>query len=64
MVNFVEVQELFDEKQHGSRKGHSTLSQLLHQEEIVNVLDNGENIDCVYIDYLKAYDKVDLGLLQ
>ena len=55
---------MFDEKQHGSRKGHFTLSQRLHWEEIVNALDNGENIDYVYIDYSKAYDKVDLGLLQ
>ena len=54
-----------DQKQHGSRSGRSTLSQLLqHQDEIINALENGDNIDSIYLDFSKAYDKVDHGILM
>ena len=54
-----------DQKQHGSRSGRSTLSQLLqHQDEIINALENGDNIDSIYLDFCKAYDKVDHGILM
>ena len=50
--------------QHGSRKGRSTLSQLLiHQAEILDGLVEGVNVDNVNIDFSKAYDKVDQGAL-
>ena len=64
MVNFMEVNGKLDPRQHGSRSGHSTLSQLLqHQDEILQALENGDNIDSVYLDFSKAYDKVDHGIL-
>ena len=53
-----------DPKQHGSRSGRSTLSQLLqHQDETIDSLEDGDNIDSIYLDFSKAYDKVDHGIL-
>ena len=40
------------------------MSQLLqHQDEILQALEEGSNIDCIYLDFAKAYDKVDHGIL-
>ena len=36
---------------------------LLFYENILNDLENGKNIDIVYLDYEKAFDKVDIGIL-
>ena len=64
IVIFLEAGNKLDPKQHGSRAQRSTLSQLLqHQDEILKALESGENIDCVYLDFAKAYDKVDHGIL-
>ena len=64
LVNFLEYTKQLDPRQHGSRSKRSTLSQLLvHQEEIMNALENGENIDAIYLDFLKAFNKTDFGIL-
>ena len=64
IVKFMESNNLFDPKQHGSRSGHSTISQiLLQQDQILEGLQNDSNIDIIYIDFSKAFDKVDMGLL-
>ena len=64
MVNYLEFHKKMDPKQHGSRKNRSTLSQLLvHYENIVKALENGENIDVIYLDFKRAFDKVDFGIL-
>ena len=40
------------------------MSQLLaHQDNIINVLENGNNVDVVYLDFAKAFDKVDHEIL-
>ena len=63
-VNFLEFTKQLDPKQHVSRSRRSTLSQLLvHPEEILLALENGENIDAIYSDFLKAFDKMDFGIL-
>ena len=50
--------------QHGSRSRHSTLSQLIiYQDEIFQALENGDNIDAVYLDFLKAFDKMDFEIV-
>ena len=42
----------------------ATLSQLLqHQDDILKALESGYNLDCIYLDFAKAYDKVDHGIL-
>ena len=64
LVNYLDYNLKLDPNQHGSRAGRSTLSQLLqHHDEILSALENGENLDCVYLDFSKAYDKVDHGIL-
>ena len=55
---------LLCKKQHGFRKGRSCLTQLLaHIDEILlNSLD-GADTDVIYLDYQKAFDKVDHEIL-
>ena len=61
-VNFLELLNELDPRQHWSRAQDSTVSQLLqYQDDILKALENNENIDSVY--FTKAYDKVDDGLL-
>jgi hypothetical protein len=63
-VNFLEVNKKMDKNQHGSRSGRSTLSQLLEQQdEVLKALEEGENLDTIYLDFSKAFAKCDHGLL-
>ena len=40
------------------------MSQLLeNQDQILTALENGENLDSVYLDFSKAFDKCDHGIL-
>ena len=65
LVNYLEFINKMDGSQHGSRKGRSTLSQLLeHHHEIIQMLENGKNCDSIYLDYAKAFDKCDIGILM
>ena len=49
--------------QHGFRPGRSFLSQLLeHHNKILEELEKPNNVD-VYLDFAKAFDKVDYGIL-
>ena len=60
----MEKTNAFNEGQHGFRKGRSCLSQLLaHQESLVQDISKGTNLDVIYLDFAKAFDKVDHGLL-
>ena len=64
MVSHLESQGLMDPAQHGSRAGRSTLSQLLSQYDLVlDLLKDGANCEIVYLDFSKAFDKVDHSLL-
>lgn len=64
IVNFLEYNKQMDANQHGSRANRSTLSQLQeHYEEIVRILEDGDNCDSIYLDFLKAFDKCDHGIL-
>ena len=59
-VNYLEVNNLMDPDQHGSRQRRSCLSQLLeHHDEILKMLEAGGNVDVVYTDFEKAYEKVE-----
>ena len=50
---------LFSPKQFGFISGRSTTLQLLHVIEIWSqILDQGGNIDSIYCDFMKAFDKV------
>ena len=61
MITFMEENNLFNPGQHGFRLGRSCLSQLVaHYDHITHLLENGINVDVVYLDFAKAFDKVDL----
>jgi ribonuclease P/MRP protein subunit RPP40 len=64
IVDHLEQVGALDQAQHGARAGRSTLSQLLVQyETIMEMLENGDNAEIVYLDFAKAFDKVDIGIL-
>ena len=64
LVGFLETNKKMDPNQHGSRSGRSTLSQLLMQQDaVLKALEEGENLDTIYLDFAKAFDKCDHGIL-
>ena len=63
IVDYMEMHELFNPSQHGFRFGRSCLSQLLsHYDQILELLESGGNVDVIYIDFAKAFDKVDFDI--
>lgn len=63
LVRFMDQHELFNRSQHGFRGGRSCLSQLLnHIDRITSLLESGSAVDVVYLDFAKAFDKVDIGI--
>ena len=64
LVKHIEDLGLLPEGQHGSRSMRSTLTQLLaHWDSILEGLENGLGVDAVYLDFSKAFDKVETGVL-
>ena len=64
MVIHMERNGLFCQSQHGFRSGKSCLTQLLHHlDDIIDALTSGNDMDAIYLDYAKAFDKVDHKLL-
>ena len=64
IVDYLELNELLCDKQHGFRSGKSCLTQLLHHiEDVIEALTNGADADAIYLHYAKAFDKVDHNLL-
>ncbi len=50
---------IFSPVQHGFVKGKSCTTQLLEfLEEISEAIDNGDDVDIIYLDFCKAFDKV------
>ena len=50
--------------QHGFRKKRSCLTQLIdHVDNILKTLNDGNEVDVIYLDYAKAFDKVDHQIL-
>ena len=64
MVKFMDENLLLSCRQHGFRKGRSCLTQLLKQydEILTNLLALNET-DVIYLDFAKAFDKVDHEIL-
>ena len=63
MVAFMEEHNLLNQSQHGFRRGRSCLSQLIdHCDRITAAMERGLGIDVIYLDFAKAFDKVDLGI--
>ena len=66
LAHHLESNNLLCTQQHGFRSGHSCLTQMLHHFDNIleNFLDGNEyDTDCIYLDYAKAFDKVDHALL-
>ena len=64
LVSHIEQNNLLPDGQHGSRPMRSTLTQLLaHWDVILDGLVEGEGLDSVYLDFSKAFDKVETGVL-
>ena len=61
VVEFLEVSKLIRDSQHGFnlRKGSSCLTNtLLFLDKVLHSVDEGHNVDVVFLDLAKAFDKV------
>jgi hypothetical protein len=64
LVEHIEKLGLLPEGQHGSRALRSTLTQLLtYWASVLDGLEDGEGVDSIYLDFSKAFDKVETGVL-
>ena len=62
---FLENNNLLTESQHGFRPMRSCISQLLsHYNSVVEELEKGNIVDVVYLDFVKAFDSVDIFILS
>ena len=61
LVQFLEENNnLLNKRQHEFRNGRLCLSQLLdYHDKIISLMEAGFNVDSVYLDFSKAFDKVD-----
>lgn len=59
LVTHFEANNFISEQQHGFRRGFSTATQLLHTvNEFAKVLDKGGQVDVIFLDFAKAFDRV------
>ena len=64
MVDFLEENSLLSSSQHGFRKTRSCLTQLIeHIDAVLIALNEGNEVDVIYFDYSKAFDKVNHKIL-
>ena len=64
IVAFLVSKGYLNPTQHGFREGHSCLSALLNVfDDIMHLMSGGNTVDMVYLDFAKAFDKVDHGVL-
>jgi len=65
MVRHLESNMLIQDSQHGFRKRRSCLTNLLtFLDKVSGCLDSGENMDVVFLDFAKAFDKVPYKRLE
>ena len=59
LVSYLHENYLLNPGQHGFRSGRSCLSQLIsHFDSILKILEDNDNVDVLYLDFAKAFDKV------
>ena len=64
LVKHLESNNLLNNTQHGFHNGRSTVTQLLrYNDSILSMLEKGHKVDSIYMDFSKAYDKVDHNIL-
>ena len=62
--SFIYKKGYLNSTQHGFRNGRSCLSALFSVfNDIMHKLEDGGSVDMVYLDFSKAFDKVDHGIL-
>ena len=63
IVMFIEQHNLLNPNQHGFRSGRSCLSQLIqHYDKVTAAMEEGKNVDVIYLDFSKAFDKLDFDI--
>merc|ERR1712240_532989 len=63
MVPFLERNNIISNKQHGFKRKHSCLTQLIeHHNIIIEALLDEKNVDTIYTDFQKAFDKCDIKM--
>ena len=64
VFSFLDQKGCLNSTQHGFRHGRSCLSAMLDAfDNIMHMLDSNSSVDMVYLDFSKAFDKVDHGIL-
>ena len=64
MQEYLVLNNLIEDEQHGSRNGRGTSSQLLAQHEMIaNSLMEGNECNLIYLNFSKAFDLVDHSIL-
>ena len=56
--------DIMNKSQHGFKEKHSTITQLLaYLDSVYTILEEGCNVETIYLDFSKAFDKVDHHIL-
>ena len=64
LVKHLEDNNILPDSQHGFRKNRSCLTQLIeHVDSVLKALNDSSEVDVIYLDYSKAFDKVDHQIL-
>nr|CAD2180744.1 unnamed protein product [Meloidogyne enterolobii] len=64
LTKFLEDNKFFNKNQFGFLKHRSTTTQLLStMDDLYNAIQDGYNIDIIYIDFAKAFDTVPINIL-
>ena len=64
LVKHLEGNKLMNDSQHGFRKGHSTVTQILtYYDSVLTMLEQNQQVEAIYLDFSKAFDKVDHNTL-
>ena len=59
IVEHMTTNKVLSESQHNFLKGKSCVTQLLeYLEDITEALDNGKDVDVIYLDLCKVFDKI------
>ena len=58
-MHHLESHQLLRDSQHGFRRGRSCLTNLLSfLDKVSGIVDDGECVDVIFLDFAKAFDKV------
>ena len=64
IVHHLETNGLMNNTQHGFRERYSTITQILSfYDSVLSFLEEGHSVDAIYLDFAKAFDKVDHQIL-